>query len=212
MKNMIRIMLYDDVNQLRETLALLLNKTPGFEVVGQFDNCETASTDVEQMKPDVVLMDIDMPGKSGIEGVRSIRKTNQQVKIMMLTVFDDNKMVFDAIRFGANGYLLKKSSPSSIVDAIIDVNNGGAPMNSSIATQVLKMFAGMTPGDNNYDLSEREKEVLQSLVDGNSYKMVGSSLKISIDTVRAHIRNIYEKLQVNSKSEAVAKAIKDRIV
>lgn len=209
---MIRIILYDDVNQLRETLTLLLNKTEGFEVVGQFDNCETAATDVEELKPDVVLMDIDMPGKSGIEGVQLIRKNNQQVKIMMLTVFDDNKMVFDAIRFGANGYLLKKSSPAAIIDAINDVYNGGAPMNSSIATQVLKMFAGMSAGGNNYDLSDREKEVLQSLVDGNSYKMVASSLKISIDTVRTHIRSIYEKLQVNSKSEAVAKALKNRIV
>jgi DNA-binding NarL/FixJ family response regulator len=130
----------------------------------------------------------------------------------MLTVFDDNKSVYDAIRFGANGYLLKKSSPFAIIEAITDVHNGGSPMNSSIATQVLKMFASMSPASKNYDLSQREKDVLYSLVNGNSYKMVASSLKISIDTVRTHIRNIYEKLQVNSKSEAVAKALKDRIV
>jgi DNA-binding NarL/FixJ family response regulator len=209
---MIRIILYDDANQLRETLALLLNSTEGFEVVGQFDNCETAAEDIAMLKPDVVLMDIDMPGMSGIEGVRAIRQKNETVKVIMLTVFDDNKNVYDAIRFGANGYVLKKSSPAGITDAIRDVYNGGAPMNSSIATQVLKMFANMSPGGKDYDLSEREREVLQSLVNGNSYKMVAASLKISIDTVRTHIRSIYEKLQVNSKSEAVAKALKDRIV
>jgi len=209
---MIRVILYDDSNQLRQAIALLLDKTEGFEVAGQFDNCETAAEDVEILKPDVVLMDIDMPGKTGIDGVQLIRKKNQDVKIVMLTVFDDNKNVYDAIRFGANGYVLKKSSPAAIIDAITDVYNGGAPMNSSIATQVLKMFASMSPVSKNYDLSEREKEVLQSLVNGNSYKMAGAALKISIDTVRTHIRNIYDKLQVNSKSEAVAKALKDRIV
>ncbi|MFT3705367.1 MAG: response regulator transcription factor [Agriterribacter sp.] len=209
---MIRILLYDDVQSLRETLVMLLSATEGFEVVGQFDNCETASADVSALHPDVVLMDIDMPAVTGIEGVKAIRKQHQDVKIIMLTVFDDNRNIFDSIRFGANGYLLKKSAPEAIVSAIRDVYNGGAPMNAAIATQVLKMFAGMSAGSHDYDLSEREKEVLQSLVDGNSYKMVAASLAISIDTVRTHIRSIYEKLQVNSKSEAVAKAIKNRIV
>jgi DNA-binding NarL/FixJ family response regulator len=157
-------------------------------------------------------MDIDMPGTSGIEGVRLIRKKNQTVKIIMLTVFDDNQNIYNAIRFGANGYVLKKSAPSAIVAAVRDVYQGGAPMNSSIATQILQMFAGMSPGDANYGLSEKEKAVLRSLVEGNSYKMVAADLGISIDTVRTHIRNIYEKLQVNSKSEAVVKALKNRIV
>ena len=209
---MIRILLYDDVQPLRETLAYLLSTTDGFEVAGVFDNCETAPVDVEALKPDVILMDIDMPRMSGIEGVQLIRKYNSSVKIIMLTVFDDNKSVFDAIRFGANGYLLKKTSPAALIDAIIDVHTGGAPMNAAIATQVLIMFASMSAGGKDYNLSEREKDVLKSLVDGNSYKMVAAELGISIDTVRTHIRGIYEKLQVNSKSEAVAKALKDRIV
>jgi DNA-binding NarL/FixJ family response regulator len=181
--------------------------------VGELNNCETAAADVASLKPDVVLMDIDMPGMTGIQGVKQIRKGNTDVKILMLTVFDDNRNVFEAIRHGANGYLLKKTPPSKLIDYIKEAYEGGAPMNATIATQVLKMFAAMqAPAQSNYDLSEREKQILHSLVEGNSYKMVAAELKISIDTVRSHIRNIYEKLHVNSKSEAVAKALKDRLV
>ncbi len=209
---MIKVLLYDDSDQFREAIALLLGGTEGFEIAGSFNNCETAATDIGMLQPDVILMDIDMPGATGIEGVKMIREKNETVKIIMLTVFDNNQNIYDAIRFGANGYVLKKSAPAAIIDAIKDVFEGGAPMNSSIATQVLQMFAGMSPATQNYGLSEKEKAVLKSLVDGNSYKMVGTSLNISIDTVRTHIRNIYEKLQVNSKSAAVAKALKDRIL
>ena len=131
----------------------------------------------------------------------------------MLTVFDDNKNVFESLRAGASGYLLKKTAPAKLVAHIREVFEGGAPMTASIATQVLNMFAGITNTESHdYDLSDREKQVLQLLVDGNSYKMVGAEMNLSIDTIRSHIRNIYEKLQVHSKSEAVAKAIKNRIV
>lgn len=209
---MIKVLLYDDSDQFREAITLLLSSTEGFEVAGSFNNCETAAADIDLLKPDVILMDIDMPGATGIDGVRMIREKNDTIKIIMLTVFDNNQNIYDAIRFGANGYVLKKSAPAAIINAIKDVFEGGAPMNSSIATQVLQMFAGMSPVTQNYGLSEKEKAVLKSLVDGNSYKMVAASLNISIDTVRTHIRNIYEKLQVNSKSAAVAKALKDRIL
>jgi len=210
---MIKIALYDDVEGLRETLVMMLSCLDDFEVVGSFDNCSTAVTDIRELMPDVVLMDIDMPGLSGIEGVKAIRQVDGDVKILMLTVFDDNKNVFEAIRAGANGYLLKKTAPHKLIEYIKEVHSGGAPMTASIATQVLKMFTQSTNSANSsYNLSDREKEVLQSLVDGNSYKMVAAEMDISVDTVRSHIRNIYDKLHVNSKSEAVAKALKDRII
>ena len=210
---MIRIIIYDDVQELRDSLTLLLDSEEDFEVLGSFDNCETAAVDVREMKPDVILMDIDMPNLTGIEGVKAIRDTDPDVKIIMLTVFDDNKNVFESLKAGANGYLLKKTAPARLVEHIREVQSGGAPMTASIATQVLNMFAGFTNAESHdYDLSDREKQVLQLLVDGNSYKMVGAEMNLSIDTIRSHIRNIYEKLQVHSKSEAVAKAIKNRIV
>ena len=210
---MIKIVLYEDNPQLREGLSMLLNGSDGFEVVAAFKNCNNVMDEVEALQPDVVLMDIDMPGTNGIDGLKLIRQKNPDVKVLMLTVFDDNKNVFDAIRNGANGYLLKKTPPAKLLEYIQEAHSGGAPMSSSIATQVLKMFSeANTPSGDDYHLSEREKEVLQLLVNGYSYKMIASEMYISIDTVRSHIKKIYEKLHVNSKSEAVAKAFKDRLV
>lgn len=210
---MINVILYEDNPQLREGLAMLLNGSDGFEVIGTFKNCNNVVSEVEALRPDVILMDIDMPGTNGIEGLKLIRQFNQDVKILMLTVFDDNKNVFDAIKHGANGYLLKKTPPAKLLEYIQEAHTGGAPMSSSIATQVLKMFSqAHNQAGSDYHLSEREKQVLQWLVNGYSYKMIASEMFISIDTVRSHIKKIYEKLHVNSKSEAVAKAFKDKIV
>jgi DNA-binding NarL/FixJ family response regulator len=154
-----------------------------------------------------------MPGTNGIEGLKQIRSVNNNVKILMLTVFDDNKNVFEAIRSGANGYVLKKTPPSKLLEYIQEAASGGAPMTSSIATQVLKMFSQVNlPKTDDHNLSDREMQVLQLLVDGYSYKMIAAEMHIAIDTVRSHIKKVYEKLHVNSKSEAVAKAFKDRIV
>jgi DNA-binding NarL/FixJ family response regulator len=210
---MIKLMLYEDNPQLREGLTMLLNGSEGFEVVGAFKNCNSIEDEVDTFEPDVILMDIDMPGTNGIEGLKRIRKVNSKVKVLMLTVFDDNKNVFEAIRSGANGYVLKKTPPARLIEYINEAHSGGAPMTSSIATQVLRMFSDMnaTQGED-YNLSEREKQVLQLLVNGYSYKMIASDMFIAIDTVRSHIKKIYEKLHVNSKSEAVAKAFKDKIV
>jgi DNA-binding NarL/FixJ family response regulator len=210
---MIKVLLYEDNPQLREGLAMLINGTDGFEVSGAFKNCNNAVAEVSAYCPDVVLMDIDMPGINGIDGLKNIREVDDEVKILMLTVFDDNKNIFEAIRSGANGYILKKTPPARLLEYIMEAKSGGAPMTASVATQVLKMFSVLnTDKGANYNLSEREKQVLQFLVDGYSYKMIASEMFIAIDTVRSHIKKIYEKLHVNSKSEAVAKAFKNKIV
>ena len=210
---MIKVLLYEDNPQLREGLTMLISGSDGYEVVAAFKNCENVVEEVSAFKPDVVLMDIDMPVVNGIEGLKRIRAVNDQVKILMLTVFDDNQNVFQAISNGANGYVLKKTPPARLLEYIGEAATGGAPMTASIATQVLKMFANMnTKQGEDYNLSDREKQVLQLLVDGYSYKMIASEMFIAIDTVRSHIKKIYEKLHVNSKSEAVAKAFKDKIV
>ena len=194
-------------------METLIREEKDMQVIAAMSNAETVETDIRELKPDVVLMDIDMPGTNGLEGLRLIRERNLPVKILMLTVFDDNKSVFEAIRMGANGYILKKTPPAKLLEYIEEANIGGAPITSSIAAQVLKMFSEIsTPVNADYHLSDREQQVLQFLVNGYSYKMIATEMFISIDTVRSHIKKIYEKLHVNSKSEAVAKAFKDRLV
>jgi DNA-binding NarL/FixJ family response regulator len=192
---------------------MLINGSDGFEVLASFKNCSNVLTEIKAHKPDVILMDIDMPGTNGIEGLKQIRLVDNNIKILMLTVFDDNKNIFEAISNGANGYVLKKTPPAKLLEYIQEANTGGAPMTSSIASQVLKMFSSLhNEKGEDYNLSEREKQVLSLLVNGYSYKMISSEMFIAIDTVRSHIKKIYEKLHVNSKSEAVAKAFKDKII
>ena len=210
---MIRVVIYEDNPQLREGLTMLINGTEGFSVLASYKNCNNVGDEIKRWKPDVVLLDINMPGTNGLEGLKKIREFNQEVKILMLTVFDDNVNVFEALKNGANGYLLKKTPPVKLLEYIQDVMAGGAPMTSSVASQVLKMFQDIpNQKKEDYNLSERERQVLQFLVDGYSYKMIAADLFIAIDTVRSHIKNIYEKLHVNSKSEAVARAFKDKLL
>lgn len=214
---MIRVVLYEDNNQLREGLAMLIQGSDGFDVINTYRNCNHIEEDIAADKPDIVLMDIDMPGVGGIEGLKLIRKKNSTCKVLMLTVFDDRKNIFEAIRAGADGYLLKKTPPAKLLEHLKDVYEGGSPMTASIARQVIEMFnqyheSGEHKKGEDYNLSQREKDVLQLMVKGYTYKMAGAELFISVETIRSHIKNIYEKMHVNSKSEAVAKAFQNKLL
>lgn len=211
---MIRVTIFEDNDSLRTGLFQLIDGSKGYACVGAYPDCNNIIRDIEHAKPDVVLMDIEMPGISGIEGVKMLREKFPAIKILMQTIFEENEKIFASICAGASGYILKNTPASRILEAIKETFDGGAPMSPSIATKVLKMVQ-QSDGNlkrENFNLSEREKEILSCLVKGMSYKLIADSCFISIDTVRGHIRNIYEKLHVHSKSEAVAKAIKGRIV
>lgn len=203
---MIRISIFDDNDSLRETLALIFDATDDLIVTGQYPNALTAVEEVLYHQPDVILMDIDMPGRTGIEAVKLIRQQTTRPKILMLTVFEDVERIFAAVSAGAVGYLLKKTPADKIIDAIREVMSGGAAMTPSIALKVLEVFRQPKVAD--FLLTDKEKEVLQRLVEGDSYKLISHHCGMSMGTVRTHIVNIYEKLHVNSKSEAVAKALK----
>jgi len=205
-----RVLLYEDNNDLLEGLSMLVEATDNFELAGAFNHCARVEAQIEDCCPDIVLMDIDMPFVNGIEGLKRVRSKNKQLPVIMLTVFDDNKNVFDAICAGASGYLLKRVTPAKMIEAIHDVLNGGAPMSASIAKMVMQSFAIPAPGD--YKLTPREKEVLEALVKGLNFKMIAAALNISFETVRTLMKRVYEKLQVHSQTEAVAKAIQQRIV
>lgn len=203
---MIRVSIYDDNDSLRDTLALLFDATDDLLPLGIYPNALAVVENVTRDLPDVILMDIDMPGRTGIEAVRLLRDAGRLPKVLMLTVFEDAERIFDAISAGAVGYLLKKTPGDRIADAIREVMSGGAAMTPSVALKVLAAFH--QPKPNQMDLTEKEREVLKRLVEGDSYKLIAHHCGISMGTVRTHIVNIYEKLHVNSKSEAVAKALK----
>ena len=211
---MIRVIIFEDNNSLRNGLNQLIEGSHGYSCVGAFPDCSNLLKNIEDTKPDVVLMDIEMPGMNGIEGVKILRDKKPELKVLMQTIFEENEKIFQSICAGASGYILKNTSPSRILEAIKETYEGGAPMSPSIATKVLKMIQiqnGLSKS-NSFNLTEREKEVLSCLVKGMSYKLIADACFISVDTVRGHIRNIYEKLHVHSKSEAVVKAIKGKIV
>lgn len=208
----IKVIIFDDNDSLRDSISMLLEDNADFTLAGSYSHCLDVIENITNTKPDVVIMDIDMPGMNGIEGVRLIRKNFPTAQILMLTVFDDDEKVFAAIKAGANGYILKNAEPQRLLHAISEVYNGGAPMTPGIAKKILRQFQTILPEEEkDYHLSTREKEVLSLLVDGLSYKMIAAKLSITYDTVRAHMKKIYEKLHVASMTEAVAKAITQNI-
>lgn len=206
------LLLYEDNPLLRESIQSMLRLNEHVSIVGAYENPLDVKTHLHTLKPDLLIMDIDMPGMNGIEAVTRVRSTNKDIPILMLTVFDDNKHVFDAICAGASGYLLKKHISSRLFSAIDEMMAGGSPMSPSIARMVLSSMQKKSAPENPYQLTPKEKEVLTSLSNGNSYKLIADEIQISIDTVRSHIRNIYEKLHVHSQTEAVAKAINEKLL
>lgn len=207
-----RIIIFDDNEERLNSVAMLLNLAPDFECAGIFKNCNDLIEDIEATQPHLVIMDIDMPGLNGIEATKIIRKNFDSLPVIIQTIFEENDKIFDSLRAGANGYLLKKTTPEKFLESLRDALNGGAPMTGSIAAKVLRYFAEEYSVKKDYHLTDREKEILAFLVKGASYKMIAHECKIAYNTVNNHIRNIYDKLYVSSATEAVSLAIKERLV
>ena len=198
------VILFEDNDRLRESLAYLLDNDEAFTVLAHFNNCNNAASAITQLQPDTVLMDIDMPGPSGIQGVAAIKAVRPQTAVIMYTVFEDDDRLFQCLCAGADGYLLKKTPPAQLFNAIHDVMQGGAPMSPIIARKVLASFKHKQ-NPRQYNLSHRETEVLELLIKGYSIKIIASELSVAFDTVRSHLKNIYQKLHVQNKIEAVNK-------
>lgn len=214
----LRVIIFDDNKNVRESVKLLLSTTDTMEIVDSFENYDNLLKDIASTKPDVVIMDIDMPGVNGIEGVTKLRVKYPELPVLMLTGFEDDEKVFNSICAGANGYVLKNASMESLISQIEEVHQGGAPMTPVIARKVLNKFSKIHPPskpsseDDTLQLSSREYDVLNLLVKGKSYKMIASELNVSYETVHSHIKKLYQKLQVNSVGEAVSKTLTKNIL
>jgi len=204
-----KVAIVEDQKQTREGLAILIHGTPGYRVVGRFASMEEALVKLDWEPPDVVLVDIGLPGMSGIEGVRRLKARYPALLILMLTVYADDEHIFEALCAGACGYLLKNTPPPRLIESIQELREGGAPMSPEIARKVVRLFQTIVPPKSEeYQLTPRELEVLKLLADGHGYKTAADVLSVSLGTIRFHVRNIYEKLHVHSKSEAVLKALR----
>jgi DNA-binding NarL/FixJ family response regulator len=212
---MIKVAIFEDNKHLRETFEIIINYTEGYACTGTFPDCNYLVDDIRKSNADVVLMDIEMPGMNGIEATRIIKKQFPNIQILIQTVFFDDENIFNAICAGASGYLLKSTPLVGYLEAIKEVYEGGSSMTPSIAKRMLELFKNNfepKKQTNEYQLTHQETKVLQLLVAGKSYKMIAVELIISFDTVKSHIRNMYAKLHVNSGTEAVSKALKDKLV
>ncbi|MEP6948739.1 MAG: response regulator transcription factor [Ginsengibacter sp.] len=208
----IRVAIFEDNKLVRDALQAILNGTQGYDCTGAFADGNQWEQSIQRSKPDVVLMDIEMPGLSGIEVTRHICETFPEIRILIQTAFNDSDKIFQALSAGASGYILKNDPPHKYLDAITEVYNGGAPISASVAKKLLGFFSNknvvlVAPGNTDYQLSDREKELLRLMVEGHNYKDIADKAFISYETVRTHVKHIYKKLHVASRSEAVMKAI-----
>ncbi len=209
----LKVGIIEDQPKIREGLRALIDGTAGYRCVGAFGSMEEALTKVAHELPDVLLVDIGLPGMSGIEGTRRLKDLHPAVAVLMLTVYDDDRRIFDAMCAGACGYLLKKTPPARLLESLKEVVGGGAPMSPEVARRVVELFREIRPPSQaGYQLTPHEIRILTLLVEGHNYKTAADELGVSINTIRFHMRSIYEKLQVHSKSEAVSKALRSRII
>jgi len=209
----VKVAIVEDQREIRECLALLVNGTDGYTCSGSYRSMEEAIEKIPRQVPDVLLSDIGLPGMSGIDGVRRLKELYPSLLVLMLTVYDDDERIFDAMCAGACGYLLKKTPPARLIASLQEVVDGGAPMSPEVARRVIALFREIRPPDRaEYPLTPHETRLLKLFVEGHNYKTAAVELKVSVNTINFHVRSIYDKLQVHSRSEAVAKALLNRLV
>jgi DNA-binding NarL/FixJ family response regulator len=209
----IKVAIIEDRREIRDGLAMLINGTDGFKCTGTYRSMEDALPRIGTVLPDLVLCDIGLPGMSGIEGMRILKERFPNLLLLMLTIYDDDERIFNALCAGACGYLLKKTPPAKLLEGLREAVDGGSPMSPEVARRVIALFRDIRPPERaDYELTPHETRLLKLLVEGHNYKTAALELNVSINTISFHMRHIYEKLQVHSKSEAVAKALRDRLV
>jgi DNA-binding NarL/FixJ family response regulator len=209
----IRVAVVEDNHKFRECLEFLLNNTYGYQCTGSYRSMEEALEKIELHLPDLVLLDIGLPGMSGVDGARILKDRFPNLLILMNTVYDDDERIFDALCAGASGYLLKKMSPADLLESVRVATQGGAPMSPEVARRVISLFREIRPPERvDYQLTPHEMRLLQMLAEGHSYKTAATQLGVTAKTVSFHLQNIYGKLQVHSKSEAVSKALRNRLI